>query len=64
MALCNPFGELSLEATQQEIKSLLADGGTASDIALIKILHEMRIMNLHLSHITDQRFVEDFKDAD
>ena len=64
MALCNPFGELSLEATQQEIKSLLKDGGSATDILLVKILHEMKIMNLHLSHITDQRFVEDFRDAD
>lgn len=64
MALCNPLGALSLEATQQEIKTLLADGGTKSDILLANILHELKIMNLHLQHITDQRFIEDFKDAD
>lgn len=63
MALCNPFGELSLEATQLEIKELIANGGTATDITLLKILHEMKIMNLHLMHITDQRFVEDFENV-
>jgi hypothetical protein len=63
MALCNPFGELSLESTQQEIKNLIENGADQQTILMAQLLQEMKIMNLHLSHITDQRFLEDDPDV-
>jgi len=59
MALCNPFGALSLEATQEEIRDLIANGADQQTIIMASLLLEMKIMNLHLSHITDQRFREE-----
>jgi hypothetical protein len=59
MALCNPFGELSLEATQQEIKNLIERGADDTTIIMAELLRELKIMNLHLSHLTDQRILED-----
>lgn len=59
MALCNAFGELSLEETQQEIKQLLVENHNDSDLLLASILRELKMMNMHLSHLTDQRILED-----
>ena len=59
MALCNPFGELSLESTQKEIKNLIENGADQQTLLMAELVLQMKIMNLHLSHITDQRFIED-----
>ena len=64
MALCNPLGPLSLEATQVEIRNLIENGADQQTILMAELLQQMKIMNLHLSHITDQRFIEDEANAD
>ena len=44
MALVNLLGDLSLEDTQLDIQQVL-----------VEILLQLRIMNLHLSKLTDER---------
>lgn len=44
MALRNLFGEIALESSQKDTQELL-----------VEILTELKIMNLHLEHISDQR---------
>ena len=52
MGLRNLFGEVALEETQREL------GLTQEDL-LIDILRQLKIMNLHLAHISDQRITVD-----
>lgn len=52
MALRNLFGEVALEETQKEV------GLTQEDL-LIDILRQLKIMNLHLAHLSDQRITVD-----
>jgi hypothetical protein len=52
MALRNLFGEVALEGTQLEAAL------TQEDL-LIDILRQLKIMNLHLAHISDQHITVD-----
>lgn len=52
MALRNLFGEVALEGTQLEAAL------TQEDL-LIDILRQIKIMNLHLAHISDQHITVD-----
>lgn len=57
MALRNLFGEVALEETQKEAAF------TQEDL-LIDILRQLKIMNLHLAHLSDQRIqIEDIEDG-
>ena len=57
MGLRNAFGDIALEETQKEI------GFTQEDL-LIDILRQLKIMNMHLAHISDQRIkIEDIEDG-
>lgn len=57
MALRNLFGDIALEATQKET------GQDQQDL-LIDILRQLKIMNVHLAHISDQRVqIEDIEDG-
>lgn len=57
MGLRNAFGDIALEETQKEI------GFTQEDL-LIDILRQLKVMNMHLAHISDQRIkIEDIEDG-
>lgn len=57
MGLRNLFGEVALEETQKDI------GFTQEDL-LIDILRQLKIMNMHLAHLSDQRIkIEDIEDG-
>lgn len=56
MALCNVFGELALEGTQEEIRDILME---QQYVLLGEILKELRIMNIHLAHLSDQKVSEE-----
>jgi hypothetical protein len=57
MGLRNAFGDIALEETQKEI------GFTQEDL-LIDILRQLKIMNMHLAHISDQRIqIEDIEEG-
>lgn len=57
MALRNLFGEVALEETQKEAAF------TQEDL-LIDILRQLKIMNMHLAHLSDQRIkIEDIEDG-
>lgn len=57
MALRNLFGEVALEGTQLEAAL------TQEDL-LIDILRQIKIMNMHLAHLSDQRIsMEDIEEG-
>jgi hypothetical protein len=57
MGLRNAFGDIALESTQLE------NGQDAQDL-LIDILRQLKIMNMHLAHISDQRIqIEDIEEG-
>ena len=56
MALCNPLGDLNLESTQQE---LLIELIRAHE----RLLRELKIMNLHLAKMSDERINEEEVDV-
>ena len=57
MGLRNLFGEVATEETLQEM------GFTQEDL-LIDILRQLKIMNMHLAHLSDQRIkIEDIEDG-
>lgn len=47
MALRNLFGDVALEATQLE-------GNLTQEDLLIEVVKQLKIMNLHLAHMSDQ----------
>jgi len=58
MALRNLFGEVALETTQEDIALLHGE-------LLHKILIELKRMNVHLAHLTDQNVTDaDVEDND
>jgi len=57
MGLRNLFGEVATEETLQEVAF------TQEDL-LIDILRQLKIMNVHLAHLSDQRIkIEDIEDG-
>ena len=57
MGLRNLFGEIALESTQME------NGQDEQDL-LLDILRQLKIMNVHLSHLSDQTVrIEDIEDG-
>ena len=57
MGLRNLFGEVATEETLQEM------GFTQEDL-LIDILRQLKVMNMHLAHLSDQRIkIEDIEDG-
>lgn len=57
MGLRNAFGDIALESTQRE------NGQDAQDL-LLDILRQLKIMNMHLAHLSDQRIkIEDIEDG-
>ena len=57
MALRNLFGDIALEETQK------LSGQDQQDL-LIDILRQLKIMNMHLAHLSDQRVkIEDIEDG-
>jgi hypothetical protein len=47
MALRNLFGDVALEATQLE-------GNLTQEDLLLEVVKQLKIMNLHLAHMSDQ----------
>ena len=57
MGLRNLFGEIALESTQME------NGQDEQDL-LLDILRQLKIMNVHLAHLSDQTVrIEDIEDG-
>lgn len=57
MGLRNLFGEVATEETLQELNF------TQEDL-LIDILRQLKVMNMHLAHLSDQRIqIEDIEDG-
>ena len=52
MALVNMFGDVSLESTQQDIN-------IQHGVLLQEILIELKKMNAHFAHLTDQRITDE-----
>lgn len=57
MSLRNLFGEVATEETLQEARF------TQEDL-LIDILRQLKVMNMHLAHLSDQRIkIEDIEEG-
>lgn len=51
MGLRNMFGDVALETTQEDVALLHGE-------LLLKILIELKRMNVHLAHLTDQNVTD------